>query len=135
MDPDSEFTRALRFFLYCSVNGAEGEYYSKSCAIVQSSGSGKSRTITTLAEMLPVIYICQRDDKDTGYPQTLVKIFERLGAVSPEAESLRLSDLYIYLRCVAFFQTSAKFAAAIKTLVSLKMYVPEPCEIGHLLFG
>ena len=135
MDPDSNCIRALRFFLYCSVNGAGGKYYSKSCAIVQSSGSGKSRMITTLAEMLPVIYICERKDEDTGYPHTLVKIFERLGDVSPEAKSLGLSDLYIYLRCVAFFQTSAKFAAAVKMLVSLKMYVTEPCEIGHLLFG
>ena len=131
MDPDSNCMRALRFFLYCSVNGAVSPYYSKSCAIVQSSGSGKSRTIMELAEMLPVIYICERDKGDTGYPRTSVKVVEKLGNVHPEANSLHLCDLYIYLRCVAFYDTAIKFAAALKGLVSLYRYVSKSYEIGH----
>ena len=134
IDHDWNCARALRFFRFCSVMGAEEFYYSKSCAIVQSSGSGKSRLIANIAEMLPVFYMCERKAGDTGYPETLMKIIGKLAYVHPEADS-RTCDLYIYLRCVAFYQTAAKFAAAIKTLVSLNAYVSEPYEIGYLLFG
>ena len=136
MDPDSNCERALRFFLYCSVNGVGGKHYSRSCAIVQSSGSGKSRTVMELAERLPVIYICERKDDDKGYPRPSVEIIKRLERMHPEADTPRLCDLYIYLRCVAFYHTTVKFAVALKTLVSLeKKYSSESYDIRYLLFG
>ena len=52
------------------MKGANQPFYSKSCAIIQSSGMGKSRLIAEIGNDLPTYYSCCRmPEEGYGFPE------------------------------------------------------------------
>lgn len=115
-DPNQGVARALNFFNHVSENGGVKDFYSKSVAVVQSSGSGKSRLIYELAARTPTIYVCLRKSDDTGIPKgSPVDLYELIvGGPVPHIEDRvpGKSDLWVYSCCVAFFCVANIFTLA-----------------------
>lgn len=95
---------------YCSLKGRGGWLFSKSCALIQGSCSGKSRAIIEVGKIVPLIYLCNRTVGDTGYPGATPLIMERLMRAPNTLESKNIPfNVILYFRVVVFFATSAKF--------------------------
>ena len=107
-DANHGLLRALRYFEYCAVEGASAEVYAKSCAIVQSSGSGKSRLVAEIAKHIPTVYICHRDDSERGsYPLSTPLIRDFLLDTSGLDNPQRNGDLYVFSKAIALYCTAA----------------------------
>ncbi len=103
---------AYNYFDQCSASGACGTYYSKSCAIVQASGSGKSRLMYELGLKIPMFYVCFRGDGEKeSYPLATPIVRKLLFGISDskkeEASGLFLADVHAYVRCVTFICSCA----------------------------
>ena len=122
---------AEHFFKYCSYMGNGPVYYSKSCAIVQSSGTGKSRIIAEISKNRPVYYGCCREKGENAFPygtEGLMEFFsekiapprldpaggESTAAVLKEAGPVEsyYYDVMVYSRCVSVMLASFTFSLA-----------------------
>lgn len=115
-DPNQGVARAFNWFSNVSEHGGVKTFYSKSVAIVQSSGSGKSRLVYELAANIPTIYVCLRKPDDTGIPKgSPVDLYNLIvGRPAPRIEDRVPSkcDLWVYSCCVAFFCVANIFTVA-----------------------
>jgi hypothetical protein len=105
--------RAAEYFRCCST--ADTLFYSKSCAIIQSSCSGKTRMVLTLAEHIPTLYICQREAAESSYPPGTPSIVPRFHDNIPDdAVTTGKQDLFMYARCAAFLYVAHSYNATIQ---------------------
>ena len=79
-DPKYLVNRFHRHLGECLGTWSKTSHYSPYVALVQSSGTGKSRLIRELSKKgVYVIYVCLRDIRDTGYPARSELANELLG--------------------------------------------------------
>ena len=52
--------------------------YAMVIAILQASGSGKSRSIMEIGLTTPLLYLCHREDGETGFPRRTPYIIDHL---------------------------------------------------------
>lgn len=105
-DPNDGVNLVRRFFEHCSTDWhTNGQQYAPSCAIVQSSGSGKSRLMVEIAKTTPTLYICCRASGDSGYPPRTRIIVEHLLF----RESM-VTEEQVFCRCAALFCVGSLYA-------------------------
>ena len=105
-DKFGNLERLWRYLTVASKRGGMHPIYSKSCAIVQSSCSGKTRSVLELGHHLPLFYVCQRQPDDSGYPKQNIKLTEKLALTLEEKEQCKGEpyhlDILRYCKCVSF---------------------------------
>jgi hypothetical protein len=121
-DPDDNLGTFERTFAFASANGASGSFYSKSVAIIQSSLSGKTRTMMELSRRIPMIYICNREpNESSGYPLSTPDLFDWLSTV-PDYISGDL-DIYVHCQCAALLDVHGRYCLGV-----MQQCVQSPAE-------
>ena len=57
-------------------------------ALVQSSGTGKTRALRKLSQFVPTVYLCSRKDGESGYPRGTPGIEVFLGTMTDERSAM-----------------------------------------------
>lgn len=100
-----------------AVMNGENKYFSPCVNIVQSSGTGKTRSVFQLAKCglnngqpVPLFYVCHREPGDTGYPASTDAIFYFLHfpntMPSADVELVLLCRYYAFLLLLYDLATS-----------------------------
>ena len=124
--------RAVQYFEYCTVHGATGMIYSKSCAIVQSSGSGKSRLMTEIAALIPTLYVCHREDTDQNYPPSTPFIRNFLLEVDTRENVRGKEDLFIFAKSIALYCSAALIVQGLYEKIEVGPSTERWRPAGHL---
>ncbi len=109
-DPDDIRGTFERTFAFASQKGALNSYYSKSVAIIQCSLSGKTRCMMELSRRIPMIYICNRESDDSGYPISTPDILHWLSTVPDNVNGY--ADVYVHCRCAALLDVLGTYCVA-----------------------
>lgn len=108
IDPYGAVHLIQRYLEHCSTGWRViKSQQAPSCAILQSSGSGKSRLMVEVANTVPTLYLCCRHQKDTGYPPRSPIIVDHLCFNGNRVGSFRA-----YARCAAFFCVGSLYVRA-----------------------
>lgn len=99
--------------------------YAMVIAILQASGSGKSRSIMEIGLTTPLLYLCHREDGETGFPRRTPYIIDHL--MFRNDQSL-VSDWWIFSRCAAFFCVASTYSSAL-LLATLGMDEPSKKKV------
>jgi hypothetical protein len=93
----------------------KSKYYAPWLTIIQSSSTGKTRSVFELAEWkkMQMFYVCKRMKGDTGYPPSTNALFDLLHA-EPQALPGRAhdADLMLYCRFASFMLQAWRYAAS-----------------------
>jgi len=109
-DPYGGARLAVRYLEHCSAGWCRrGMQFAPSCAILQSSGSGKSRLLVEIAKTMPTFYVCSREADDlVGYPRRSPRIADHLSFGGRS-----VAEEHAYARCAAFFCVASVYARAV----------------------
>ena len=94
LDPNNVVNDFLSYVQRCAVSYRQfgSEFFAPYIALVQSSGSGKTRLLRECADLLPTLYVCFRTG--SGYPpyttNAIASLFENLGRTNSLDASISL---------------------------------------------
>ena len=98
----------------------KSERYAPYVALIQSSGYGKTRLISEIAEKVFVIYLCFREQASTGYPKA-TPLASELISIMREAEQPTWFDIFITVILVQARKTIANLCPNPKDFWNFQM--------------